>query len=73
MIPDSIPIPTPRIQKYTDVTGMFEGGGYLGKGVYSPGMDCRMNSNEAKGFCPVCQKAIIKMIKYYTEQNKDNK
>ena len=73
MIPDSIPIPTPRVQKYKDVTGMFEGGGYLGKGVYSPGMDCRMSSNEAKGFCPVCQKAIIKMIKYYTEQNKDNK
>ena len=68
MMSDSIPIPTPRIQKYRDVTGMFEGGGYSGKGVYSPGMDCRMKSNDAKGFCPVCSKAIITMIMYYTEQ-----
>ena len=73
MVPDSVPIPTPRLQKYKDVTGMFEGGGYLGKGVYSPGMDCRMKSNEAQGFCPVCRQAIIRMIRYYTEQNKDNK
>jgi hypothetical protein len=72
MVPDSVPIPTPRLQKYKDVTGMFEGGGYLGKGVFSPGMDCRMKSNEAQGFCPVCRRAIIKMIMYYTEQSKDN-
>lgn len=61
------PIPTPREEKYKDDIGMFEGGGYVGKGVYSPMEDCRMKSNEAAGFCPVCQQAIIRMIKFYSE------
>jgi hypothetical protein len=46
---------------------MFEGGGYLSKGIYSPVMDCRMKSNEAPAFCPACQDAISKMIRFYTE------
>jgi hypothetical protein len=46
---------------------MFEGGGYLSKGIYSPAMDCRMKSNEAKAFCPACQDAIRKMIIFYCE------
>jgi hypothetical protein len=49
------------------VTGMFEGGGYLAKGIYSPMMDCRMKSNEAPGFCPACEDAIRKMIRFYCE------
>jgi hypothetical protein len=61
------PIPTPREEKYANEVGMFEGGGYVAKGVYSPMMDCRMKSNEAAGFCPVCQQAIIRMIKFYSE------
>ena len=68
MLSDSVPVPTPRIAKFRDATGMFEGGGYSGKGIFSPRMDCRMKSNEAKGFCPVCQKAITDMIRYYTGQ-----
>ena len=73
MVPDSVPVPTPRINKYKNVTGMFEGGGYLGKGIYSPQMDCRMKSNEAEGFCPVCRNAIIDMIRYYSEQTTEKK
>ncbi len=61
------PIPTSREEKYQNDVGMFEGGGYVAKGVYSPMMDCRMKSNEAAGFCPVCQQAIIRMIKFYSE------
>ncbi|MGA3014493.1 MAG: M64 family metallopeptidase [Bacteroidales bacterium] len=67
MINKGIPIPTPRDDKYQNDVGMFEGGGYVAKGVYSPMMDCRMKSNEAAGFCPVCQQAIIRMIKFYSE------
>ena len=48
-----------------NVVGVFEGGGYVAKEVYRPFIDCRMKSNEAKGFCPVCQDAIVKMIRYY--------
>ena len=68
LVPDGIPIPTPRSDKFKGVTGMFEGGGYLSRGIYSPVMDCRMKSNEAPGFCPVCSEAISKMIRFYCEE-----
>jgi len=67
LIDPAVPIPTPRDAKYKNVTGMFEGGGYLSKGIFSPMMDCRMKSNEAEGFCPVCREAIRKMIRYYCD------
>ena len=67
MISTGTPVPTPRDDKFIGVTGMFEGGGYLSKGIYSPVMDCRMKSNEAAGFCPVCQDAIRKMIRFYAD------
>ncbi|MEI6683950.1 MAG: M64 family metallopeptidase [Bacteroidota bacterium] len=68
MVTPEIPLPTPRTDKFKTATGMFEGGGYLSKGIYSPMMDCRMKSNEAKGFCPACSDAIVRMIRFYTEQ-----
>ncbi|HKJ79159.1 MAG TPA: M64 family metallopeptidase [Prolixibacteraceae bacterium] len=66
-IHDTIPVPTPREPAYKDVTGVFEGGGYINEGIYSPFMNCRMKSNNAKGFCPVCTGAIKKVIQYYAE------
>ena len=68
MISPETPVPTPRSEKFKGVTGMFEGGGYLSKGIYSPVMDCRMKSNEAPDFCPACQDAIRKMILFYCEE-----
>lgn len=65
MISETTPVPTPRAKKYANTVGLFEGGGYLAEGIYSPYMDCRMKSNMADGFCPVCQKAIERMILYY--------
>lgn len=67
MISPGTPIPTPRTDQYTTIVGMFEGGGYEAKGIYSPMMDCRMNTNKAKVFCPACQEAIQKMIDFYCE------
>ena len=67
MIKEETPIPTPREEKFENTIGVFEGGGYVAKGIYSPVMDCRMKSNAAEGFCPVCQKAIEEMILFYTE------
>ena len=61
------PIPTPRNLKYETKVGVYEGGGYTSKGIYSPYIDCRMKSNEANGFCPVCSKAIKRVISIYTE------
>jgi len=67
MIPSGTPVPTPREAIYKEVIGMFEGGGYVSKGVYSPMMDCRMKSNEAAGYCPVCSEALVKRIKFFSE------
>lgn len=64
MIQDSIPQPTPRKQGYENSVGLFEGGGYLSKGIYSPHMDCTMKSNKPKKFCPVCQRAIKRMVNF---------
>ena len=65
MIPEGVPVPTPSEEKYRNITGVFEGGGYSAKGIYRPEMDCRMNSNSEKGFCAVCRDAIKKMIEFY--------
>ena len=67
MIPKGIPVPTPAEDKYSGVTGLFEGGGYSAKGIYRPEMDCRMKSNGPKGFCSVCREAITRMLEFYTE------
>jgi hypothetical protein len=67
MIPDSVPIPTPREARYNKTIGVYEGGGYMNKGIYSPSIDCRMKSNVAKSFCPVCAEAIKKTIEFYTK------
>ena len=61
MIAEGVPVPTPADTSYRDVVGVYEGGGYVAKGVYRPMIDCRMHSNNA-GFCPVCSAAIEKMI-----------
>jgi len=67
MVNDSIPVPTPNDPKYKNVVGVFEGGGYVSKGVYRPRMDCTMKSISVNNFCPVCYKAILDMINFYSE------
>lgn len=47
--------------------GIFEGGGYMAKGIFRPALDCRMKTNNAAQFCPVCNIAINKMIDHYTK------
>ena len=64
MIKKSTPQPTPATQEFTNKVGVYEGGGYVAKGIFRPYIDCRMKSNEAEGFCPVCQKAIEDMIMF---------
>ena len=47
--------------------GVYEGAGYQSKGVFRPAEDCRMHTNAAETFCPVCQRAIARIIEFYTE------
>ena len=49
MLEKNTPIPTPIEKKYEDKAGVFEGGGYVEKGVYRPAVDCTMKSPAAKG------------------------
>ena len=65
MVKKGTPIPTPDTDKYKNKIGVFEGGGYNAKGIFRPYLDCRMKSNKAKGFCPVCQRAIEDAIEWY--------
>lgn len=55
-----------RKKEYT--VGVYEGGGYMTKGMYRPAVVCRMRDNVATQFCPVCQRAIERIILYNTEQ-----
>ena len=64
LIKSGTPVPTPRSSKYNNSVGVFEGGGYVAKGVYSPVDDCRMKRVES-AFCPVCSEAIVKIIKQH--------
>jgi hypothetical protein len=65
MIASETPVPTPAEDRYKNVTGLFEGGGYSAKGIWRPEMDCRMKSNGPKGYCSVCREAVRKMIEFY--------
>ena len=67
MIPAGLPVPTPPEEKYNNVTGVFEGGGYSARGIFRSEIDCRMKSNGSKGYCSVCREAIKKMIEFYTK------
>ena len=65
MLPSGTPIPTPIAEKKKYPVGVYEGGGYSAKGIYRPAYDCRMKTNEYPEFCPVCQRAIRRMIEFY--------
>lgn len=70
MLPEGTPIPTPTEGLApTDMQhiGVYEGGGYQSKGVYRPFVDCRMQTNEVPEFCRVCERAISRIIEFYTE------
>lgn len=66
MVDKSVPIPTPATKEYANKVGFFEGGGYVAKGIYRPYQNCEMKSLQ-QGFCPVCQAAILNMVKMNTD------
>ncbi|UCF06895.1 MAG: peptidase M64 [bacterium] len=67
LIAPDTPVPTPDDSTYNDVVGCFEGAGYSAKGLYRPYRDCRMFSKSLVDFCPVCRRAIERMIDFYTQ------
>lgn len=70
MVPEGTPCPTPAETDASTIftkVGVYEGGGYSLKGIYRPVTECRMRINEAPGFCPVCQRALERLIRFYTQ------
>ncbi|MDR2810956.1 MAG: IgA Peptidase M64 [Tannerellaceae bacterium] len=66
LVPEGAPIPTPAEGKYADQVGVFEGGGYLAKGIYRPKVHCTMR--DYAPFCPVCTQAIERMIDFLSDK-----
>lgn len=66
---DLAPNATPLPDAATDGpdVGLYESAGYRLKGMYRPSKDCRMRTNENPEFCPVCQRAITRVIDFYTK------
>ena len=64
LLPAGTPVPTPVDGLHADQLGVFEGGGYMSKGIYRPMNHCTMGSQSP--FCPVCERAILRMIDYFS-------
>ena len=67
MLRENTPVPTPAEVSENYPTGVYEGGGYSAKGIFRPAENCRMRTNEYPAFCPVCQRALRRIIEFYTE------
>ena len=65
MLTKGTPIPTPATERKKYPVGVYEGGGYSAKGIYRSAYDCRMRTNGYPEFCPVCQRAIRRVIEFY--------
>jgi len=46
---------------------LIEGAGYRSRGLWRGAENCRMRTNSAPAFCPVCADAIRRVIEYYTD------
>ncbi len=65
MLPEGTAIPTPQKDSNAEKLGVYEGGGYVSKGVYRPWINCLMNNlHTIDVFCPVCSKSIQEMIDF---------
>ena len=68
MVTEDVEIPTKVTEERSKnyVVGVYEGGGYRSKGIYRPVDVCRMRNNTAERFCPVCERALERVILHQT-------
>jgi hypothetical protein len=65
MLPEGSEIPTPSKDRNAEKLGVYEGGGYVSKGVFRPWINCLMNNlHTIDVFCPVCSKSIQEAIDF---------
>ena len=68
MLDASTPVPTPLSEGGARLLGVYEGGGYVARGVYRPWPNCLMNNlHRIEEFCPVCDAAIRSQIRRLCE------
>jgi hypothetical protein len=56
-----------REQEYSGRVGAFEGAMYEPRGLYRPTTDCIMFTRDDVGFCPVCTRAITRVINLHAD------
>ncbi|MDR0537828.1 MAG: IgA Peptidase M64 [Tannerellaceae bacterium] len=66
LLESDTPVPTPTNDSNADKTGVYEGGGYLAKGIYRPKQHCMMR--DYAPFCPACSRAITQMINFLADK-----
>ena len=62
----AIEAPMLASMEYSGRVGAFEGAAYEARGLYRPATDCIMFSRNDVGFCPVCRRAIERIIDLYS-------
>ncbi len=67
LVEPSTPIPTPSNENYKNKIGVFEGGGYVAKGVFRPTYNSIMNSFTSNEFNIICKQVLEKVINLYAE------
>lgn len=67
LLPANTPVPTPLDNAHKDKAGVFEGGGYIAKGIYRPMDHCMMR--DYAPFCPACSRAILRMIDFLSDKD----
>lgn len=55
-----------RKSKLWGMVGAFEGAGYSAKDLYRPMVDCIMFTKSANEYCKVCERAVNRMIHFFT-------
>jgi hypothetical protein len=65
LLEQGTPIPT-LADEASDKTGVYEGGGYLEKGIFRPKNHCMMR--DYAPFCPVCSRAIMRMVNFLCDK-----
>ena len=67
LINENVPIPTPKDEQYKSQLGVFEGGGYVAKGVYRPTFDSIMNTLASGKYNLPSLIAIKKVLDFYSK------
>jgi hypothetical protein len=53
--------------RFAGQVGAFEGAGYASRGLFRPMADCLMFSKGRKPLCRVCEQAVARVIRFYSE------